>query len=114
MTRTREEEIQEAYKDYMDNGGILQSNPWFAFKAGVQWADAHPNFESIWHKASEYPKFEFEYIVYYSSYIAKYETDKPFRIINSYGGIGYSWRFVVKYLGITKWAYITDLLPKTK
>ena len=28
----REEETKEAYKDYMNNGGMFQSNPWFYFK----------------------------------------------------------------------------------
>lgn len=31
----REEETKEAYKDYMNNGGIFQSNPWVYFKAGI-------------------------------------------------------------------------------
>lgn len=35
---TREEETKEAYKDYMNNGGMFQSNPWFYFKAGTEWA----------------------------------------------------------------------------
>lgn len=39
---TREEEIKEAYNDYMNNGGIFQSNPWFYFKAGTELADKHP------------------------------------------------------------------------
>ena len=29
---TREEETKEAYKDYMNNGSMFQSNPWFYFK----------------------------------------------------------------------------------
>lgn len=32
----REEEAKEAYKDYMNNCGMFQSNPWFYFKAGTQ------------------------------------------------------------------------------
>ena len=38
---TREEETKEAYKDYMNNGGMFQSNTWFYFKAGTEWADKH-------------------------------------------------------------------------
>lgn len=39
---TREEETKEAYKDYMNNGGMFHSNPWFYFKAGTEQADKHP------------------------------------------------------------------------
>lgn len=39
---TREEETKEAYKDYMNKGGMFNSNPWFYFKVGTEWADKHP------------------------------------------------------------------------
>ena len=48
---TREEETKEAYKDYMNNGGMFQSNPWFYFKAGTEWADKHP--VNVWHYTNE-------------------------------------------------------------
>ena len=44
---TREEETKEAYKYYMNNGGMFQSNPLFYFKAGTEWADEHPKNEWI-------------------------------------------------------------------
>ena len=44
---TREGETKEAYNYYMNNGGMFQSNPWFYFKAGTEWADKHPNLESL-------------------------------------------------------------------
>ena len=50
---TREEETKEAYNDYMNNGGMFQSNPWFYFKEGTAWADKHPNLESLWHNPSK-------------------------------------------------------------
>ena len=39
---TRKEETKEAYKDYMNNGSMFQSNTQFYFKAGTEWADKHP------------------------------------------------------------------------
>ena len=50
---TRGEKIAEAYQDYLGLGGVLHSNPWFAFKAGANWADENPNFENVWHNAIE-------------------------------------------------------------
>ena len=51
---TREEETKEAYKDYMNKGGMFQSNPWFYFKAGTEWADK--NQKQVLHDSSEEPK----------------------------------------------------------
>ena len=48
---TREEETKEAYKDYMNNGGVFQSNPWFYFKAGTEWADKNP--KNAWHDSNK-------------------------------------------------------------
>ena len=48
---TREEETKEAYKDYMNNGGMFQSNPWFYFKAGTEWVDKHQ--KNVWHDTNE-------------------------------------------------------------
>ena len=104
---TREEEIKETYKDYMDNGGILQSNPWFAFKAGAEWADEHPNLESLWHDASKFPNKALPIIVeIYDDIDPCYEvisideTDEKF------------WEYLVSDRDITRWAYVSDLLPK--
>ena len=51
---------KKAYKEYTDNGGLLQSNPWFAFEAG--WDSAIKNdagaqkiLESLWHNPEEEP-----------------------------------------------------------
>lgn len=38
---TREEEIKQAYKDYIIKYGF-QPNPRLAFNAGAKWADKHP------------------------------------------------------------------------
>ena len=38
---TKEEKIKEAYKDYMNNDGLINLDLWRIFKAGVEWANTH-------------------------------------------------------------------------
>ena len=108
---TREDKIKEAYKEYIKEEGILQSNPWFAFKAGAEWADTHPNFESILHDASEEPQDKDEYILYYSEYYNKWFIYYLVYLLEcSYD----SWSEFVEKESIKQWAYLKDILPKTK
>ena len=106
---TREEEIKEAYNDYMNNGGMFQSNPWFYFKAGTEWADKHP--KNVWHEASEEPLLEETEIIFINerdfAHISKRKGEHF-----SYAYVYYSWEEYVNSLKIKKWAYISDLLPK--
>ena len=106
---TREDEIKEAYNDYMNNGGTSQSNPWFYFKAGTEWADKHP--KNVWHEASEEPLLEETEIIFINerdfAHISKRKGGHF-----SYAYVYYSWEEYVNSLKIKKWAYISDLLPK--
>lgn len=97
-TLTREEEIKEAY---MDNGGMLQSNLWFAFKAGAEWADTHP---VIWHEASEMPKEEEWILVQFDEDL--YDT---YLLRHFNADIFCAW---CKKTNVIRWAYVRDLLPK--
>ena len=99
---TREEKIEEAYKAYMDNGGMFQSNLWFAFKAGAERADTHPNLESILHDASEVPQ-ENEYVL-----IQYDENDYDVTLTQSTD----EWDTWCGTCKIIRWAYIDDLIPK--
>ena len=106
---TREEETKEAYKDYMNNGGMFQSNPWFYFKAGTEWADKHP--VNMWHDASEEPLLEEKEIISISEQGFTYISER-FGCTFSYNFEDYSWQSYVNLLNIIKWAYVSDLLPK--
>lgn len=106
---TRKEEVAQAYKAYMDNGGMLQSNLWFAFKAGAEWADTHP---VIWHDASEEPQDKNERILSYSEYFDCFFLDFPNYLMIKDGGQNKNWGTVVLRNRISKWAYVKDLLPK--
>ena len=65
---TREEETKEAYKDYMNKGGMFHSNPWFYFKARTEWANKHP--ANAWHDPSKEIK---ELIIHCVDKCAEYE-----------------------------------------
>ena len=97
---TRDEKIRQAYKDYMDNGGMLQSNLWFAFKAGAEWAEN--NHVNVWHDASEVPQ-ENEYAL-----IQYDENDYDVTLTQSTD----EWDTWCDTCKIIRWAYIEDLLPK--
>ena len=97
---TRDEKIRQAYKAYMDNGGMFQSNLWFAFKAGAEWADEHP--KNIWHDASEEPQ-ENEYVL-----IQYDENDYDVTLTQSTD----EWDTWCGTCKIIRWAYLKDLLPK--
>lgn len=101
-TMTRNDKIKEAYKAYMDNGGMLQSNPWFAFKAGAEWGDKNPSLESLWHDASEEPQ-ENEYVL-----IQNDENDYDVTLTQSTD----EWDTWCGTCKIIRWAYLKDLLQK--
>ena len=97
---TREEETKEAYKDYMNNGGMFQSNPWFYFKAGTEWADKHP--VNVWHDTNEEPNINEDVVLYVGcgNFITEFYD-------------GYvTWHNIVLFHKATMWAYRDDLLPK--
>jgi hypothetical protein len=108
---TRAQQIATAYKDYMNDGGVLKSNPWFAFKAGAEWADEHCI--SVWHDASEEPLHNNKQILSYSEDFDYFFIDFPnYLIIKDGGGQDKTWETVVLRYKMSKWAYIDELLPK--
>ena len=107
---TREEQIAEAYQDYLGLGGVLHPNPWFAFKAGAEWADENPNFENVWHPTTELPRNEFiallsdgEAVCGRLIHDASGDNDHAVFIYEDY---------VIDWSIVVKWAYIKDILPK--
>ena len=111
---TRKEQIEEAYQNFLGSGGGLHSNPWFAFKAGAEWADNNPNLKSIWHDASEEPQDKNKQILSYSESFDYFFMDFPNYLIVTDGGQDKTWETAVLRNKISKWAYLNDLLPKTK
>ncbi|MGN1172967.1 MAG: hypothetical protein ACI4SO_04190 [Muribaculaceae bacterium] len=98
---TREDEIiNTAQKYYSDNIKCYD-----AFLHGVQWADEYPNLESLWHDASEEPKYD---ILVQDKFEDTWVTN--LRDEEEYYQDG--WEEYVACEGIVRWAYVKDLLPK--
>lgn len=109
---TREEEIKNAAKAYI-SGDILSSpSILIHFANGAGWADLHPNLERLWHDASEEPQYKNKRILCYSEYFDFFNIDFPSYLMILYGGQNDDWETVVLRKKISKWAYVSDLLPK--
>lgn len=109
----REEEILNAARKY--NNGITLASPSnvLNFEAGAKWADNNPNTSSLWHDASEEPELGSNIVVVDKN--GQWWDIQPYD--GEYDGYGdlVGWRCcVVHYNDIKHWAYINDLLPKTK
>lgn len=79
---------------------------------GTEAVDANSDLSSLWHDASDMPEYINRRIIYYSEYFDYYGIDYPNYLIVKYGGIEMTWEASVLRNRITKWAYISDLLPK--
>ena len=77
-----------------------------AFEAGAKWADEHPNHDSLWHEPSEEPKDETHILIEYD-----YLGSKELKSYNIGDGL-VNWERFKKNYGISRWAYISDILPK--
>ena len=90
-----EQIISEAKKHYYDD-----INCHNAFLHGVEWADEHP--VDVWHDASEEPRCE---------ELLLGENSDGFSIYR-WCGQEDNWEAFVNETGLSRWAYISDLLPK--
>ena len=116
---TREEEIKqaaEAYASQMCNlcldkyclkMGLTCPNiheSVIAFTDGSEWADEHLNLKNLWHDSSEEPRYE-EFLLA--------EESNEFNVYKLSGQEdNNSWELLVSAMGIIRWAYVKDLLPK--
>ena len=108
---TREEEIKKAARAYI-SGDTLSIQYLMHFENGAGWADEHPNLERLWHDASEEPQYKNKRILGYSEYFDYFFVDLPSYLMILYGGQNDDLETVVLRKKISKWAYISDLLPK--
>lgn len=103
---TRDEEIITACKGFLSRyPSIDQAGLSIGFLDGAVWSDKHP--VNVWHEASEEPLLEGKEIIFLN------EQDEPF-IGGTFSFLleGFYWGNFVKLVQISKWAYISDLLPK--
>lgn len=76
---------------------------------GLRDADTEPNLERLWHNASEEPEEKYEIICrdeFENVWLTNYSEDKK-----HYEN---GWKECAECECIVSWAYIKDLLPKTK
>lgn len=100
----REEQIiSEAKKHYSDS-----INCYNAFLHGVEWADEHP--VDVWHEASEMPNNHSYIMFFVDRYTIK--TDYIPACLNHCQLNKSNWSEFVKKVNMTKWVYVSDLLPK--
>ena len=99
-----EQIISEAKKHYYDD-----INCHNAFLHGVEWADEHP--VDVWHDVSEEPLLEKKEIIFLNEQDIAYVTER-FGGTFSFMLEDFNWERFVNLLKISKWAYISDLLPK--
>ncbi len=106
---TREEEIKHAARALVSGDTLTSPSLLIYFEIGAEWADANPI--KVWHDVSEEPLLEGKEIIFLN------EQDIPY-ISERFGGtFSYMledscWERYVNLLRISKWAYISDLLPK--
>ena len=70
---------------------------------GLEIADTEPNFEKVWHDASEEPQEDGWILVQFSTDV--YDTLALPRDIDV-------WHDFIEMRNFARWAYISDLLPK--
>ena len=102
------EEVKYASKDYVNylldkqeyhNEKYTEHDIKQAFEEGAKWADEHP--KNVWHDASEEPRCD--------ELLLGEDTD-GFSIYRWCGQEDY-WEIFVNETGLSRWAYIDDLLP---
>ena len=102
---TRKEERLKAARDYVSGVTLSSPSNVIHFEAGAEWADEHPNLESLWHDVSIRPKENSEILVNWNiKDHSGYESYHTCAIEN--------WDRFIEGYGVSKWAYIDDLLPK--
>lgn len=82
-----------------------EQRDWDKFKLEcLKAADVEQNLASLWHDASEEPRYE--------EFLLAEESDE-FNIYKLSGQEdNNSWELLVSAMGIIRWAYVSDLLPK--
>ena len=96
---TREEEILKAARNYVNDVSLSSPSNVIHFEYGAKWADEHSNLESLWHDASEEPIMGARVLINHHLIVITWHNE-------------YKWDACCKLFGITKWAYVSDLLPK--
>lgn len=104
----RKEEILEAARDYVSSISLSSPSNVIHFEAGAKWADEHLNLESLWHDASEEPQGDEWHIAYIDVFGLIHSLKCPSVTFDTFPSLA---EFAAG-VGMQRWAYISDLLPK--
>lgn len=107
----RKEEIKKAAKACISGDTLSSKTIVFNFANGEGWVEEHINLESLWHDASEEPTEPAIILTIDEEGLTDVfplENGGKFRF---QGGF-LPWKSIVFSYKLTKWAYISDLLPK--
>lgn len=99
---TRGEQIAIASCAYGSRGSSLD------FEAGAKWADSHQDLSLLWHDGNETPKNKKDIMLCYSSVYEAWLIGSLTFFEMKYDK---SWLELVGKIGLTKWAYINNLIP---
>lgn len=102
---TREEEIVNAAREYTDKVIFASTSTVLYFEAGAKWADEHP--VNVWHPADEQPVGR-DWKILIEDKSGCYWVEGKCSVYSFYD----SWQKYVENFELTRWAYISDLLPK--
>lgn len=103
---TREEKIIREAKSYYSNNIKCYD----AFLHGAQWADNNPDLSLLWHSTDEVPEDGSDVLLIDSEHRAIAFNIAKLCYYEAYGLLGWP-AYVVNY-DVTRWAYISDLLPR--
>lgn len=103
----REEEIRQAA-----NASFEDIECCWGFITGAEWADDNLpqdviNLNKVWHDTSEEPNKPYPIIIEIDD-----DIDPTYEVITVDGIDEKFWVFLTTDRGITRWAYIADMLPK--
>lgn len=74
---------------------------------GLNIADENPNLEKFWHDVSEIPSKAYPIMIEIND-----DIDPTYDVITVDGKDEKFWKFLASDRDITRWAYVSDLLPK--
>ena len=77
---------------------------------GAKWADEHPDLSQLWHDADDMPNNHSDIMFFVDRYTIK--TDYIPACLNHCQLNKSNWSEFVKKVNMTKWVYVSDLLPK--
>lgn len=108
---TREEKLYEVADNFSEDHKYEEDLDYvslkMAFIEGAEWADNHPNINSLWHTPDDPPESEKRLVIHCDE---KMEWN-PINNTILYKESDYSWSEIVELYNILHWAYAKDLVP---